>query len=108
MRMKLAVIGLGAAISAVSMGAPAQAQTSSASTLQVIAPAVSETQPAPRPRGRPRVRIYQAPQRDDRGVYPSYNPGPDAVRDCTATYVEEHRPSGTVITPRMHCFWRRG
>lgn len=42
------------------------------------------------------------------GVYPRYNPGPNAVRDCTATYVEEHRPSGTVITPRMNCFWRPG
>jgi hypothetical protein len=30
------------------------------------------------------------------------------VRDCTATYVQEFRPSGTVIVPRMHCFWRQG
>jgi len=22
--------------------------------------------------------------------------------------VQEFRPSGTVIVPRMHCFWRRG
>jgi hypothetical protein len=41
-------------------------------------------------------------------VYPRYNPGPNAVRDCTATYVQEYRPSGTVITPRMNCYWRRG
>ena len=38
------------------------------------------------------------------GVYPRYYPGPDAVRDCTATYVQEYRPSGTVIVPRMNCF----
>ena len=44
----------------------------------------------------------------DPPVYPQYNPGPNAVRDCTATYVQEYRPSGTVITPRMHCYWRRG
>lgn len=54
---------------------------------------------------RPRVRIYRE---DERGVYPSYNPGPDAVRDCTAHYVQEFRPSGTVIVPRMNCFWRHG
>ena len=41
-------------------------------------------------------------------VYPQYNPGPNAVRDCTATYVQEYRPSGTVITPRMNCYWRPG
>jgi hypothetical protein len=54
---------------------------------------------------RPRVRIYRE---DERGVYPSYNPGPDAVRDCTARYVQEFRPSGTVIVPRMNCYWRHG
>ena len=41
-------------------------------------------------------------------VYPRYNPGPNAVRDCTAHYVQEYRPSGTVITPRMNCYWRPG
>lgn len=42
-------------------------------------------------------------------VYPRYQRlGPNAVRDCTATYVQEFRPSGTVIVPRMHCFWRQG
>jgi hypothetical protein len=41
-------------------------------------------------------------------VYPRYNPGPNAVRVCNATYVQEYRPSGTVITPRMHCHWRPG
>ena len=41
-------------------------------------------------------------------VYPQYYPGPNAVRECTATYVQEYRPSGTVITPRMNCYWRGG
>ena len=41
-------------------------------------------------------------------VYPRYNPGPNAVRDCSAHYVQEYRPSGTVITPRMNCVWRPG
>jgi hypothetical protein len=55
-----------------------------------------------------RVPIYPRYQGEPDGVYPRYNPGPNAVRDCTATYVEEYRPSGTVITPRMNCFWRPG
>jgi len=56
-----------------------------------------------------RVPIYPRYQGEPAdGVYPRYYPGPNAVRDCTATYVEEHRPSGTVITPRMNCFWRPG
>ena len=41
-------------------------------------------------------------------VYPQYYPGPNAVRICNAHYVQEYRPSGTVITPRMHCYWRPG
>jgi hypothetical protein len=59
-------------------------------------------------RPRRRVPIYPRYQGEPDGVYPRYNPGPNAVRDCTATYVEEHRPSGTVIVPRMHCYWRPG
>ena len=43
-----------------------------------------------------------------RGVYPRYYPGRNAVRECNATYVQEYRPSGTVIVPRMSCFWRPG
>jgi hypothetical protein len=53
-----------------------------------------------------RIRVHPRYRPDD--VYPRYNPGPNAVRDCTATYVQEFRPSGTVIVPRMHCFWRQG
>lgn len=53
-----------------------------------------------------RVPIYRPEWEPD--VYPRYNPGPNAVRDCTATYVREYRPSGTVITPRMNCYWRPG
>jgi lipoprotein-anchoring transpeptidase ErfK/SrfK len=55
----------------------------------------------------PRLRVYPnyegVPE-----VYPRYFPGPNAVRECNATYVQEYRPSGTVIVPRMHCFWRPG
>ena len=33
-------------------------------------------------------------------------PGPNAVRVCNAHYEQEYRPSGTVIVPRMTCYWR--
>jgi hypothetical protein len=45
-----------------------------------------------------RIRVYRLP-----GSYP----GPNAVRECRAWYVQEFRPSGTVIVPRMRCWWRR-
>jgi hypothetical protein len=55
-----------------------------------------------------RLRVYPRYVPDANGVYPRYFPGRNAVRDCTATYVQEFRPSGTVIVPRMNCFWRPG
>lgn len=58
------------------------------------------------PRPPTRIRVHPRYRADD--VYPRYDPGPDAVRDCTATYVQEFRPSGTVIVPRMNCVWRHG
>src|ERR1700727_3170542 len=68
---------------------------------------------APAAQARPRrplkrLRIYPRYEAGPDDVYPSYYPGPNAVRECNATYVEEFRPSGPVITPRMHCFWRPG
>jgi hypothetical protein len=54
-----------------------------------------------------RVPVYPLGHYDP-DVYPRYNPGPNAVRECNAYYVQEARPSGTVITPRMNCYWRPG
>ena len=54
-----------------------------------------------------RVPVYPRDHYDP-DVYPRYNPGPNAVRVCNAYYVQEARPSGTVITPRMNCVWRPG
>lgn len=54
-----------------------------------------------------RLRIY--PRQDEHwqpDVVPRFNPGPNAVRVCNARYVQEARPSGTVIVPHMSCFWR--
>ena len=89
-------------------GAAAQAQTAAPELriAQALQPAVTDVS-AQRRRPLRRVPIYRqeewAPE-----VYPRYNPGPNAVRDCTAHYVQEYRPSGTVITPRMNCYWRPG
>jgi hypothetical protein len=104
MRYRIAAIGFVVAIGALSMASQAQAQTAP-SAPQLSQPTASDQSAQTRRRPRVRVRIYRE---DERGVYPSYFPGPNAVRDCTATYVKEYRPSGTVIVPRMNCFWRPG
>ena len=63
-----------------------------------------ETSPPRRPPTRLRVYRYYEPGE----VYPHYFPGPNAVRVCNATYVQEYRPSGTVIVPHMICHWSGG
>jgi hypothetical protein len=93
---------------AVACLAPAvsQAQTPGAAAVGRSAPAGTDVSAQSRQRPLRRLRIYPRDRADD--VYPRYFPGRNAVRDCTATYVQEFRPSGTVITPRMNCFWRPG
>ena len=64
-------------------------------------------------RARTRIRVYPAyPYRLESTPYPTpyeYEyPGPNAVRQCAAQLVQEYRPSGTVIVPRMQCWWERG
>ena len=90
----------------------AQAQTAStglraASAPNASTPVVTDMSAQQRRRRLQRVPIYRREEWVPE-VYPRYIPGPNAVRDCTATYVQEHRPSGTVITPRMNCYWRPG
>ena len=54
-----------------------------------------------------RVRLARAPVRIR--VTPLYRyPGPNAVRQCTSWLAQEARPSGTVIVPRMQCWWEPG
>lgn len=90
-----------------------------------ISPAAAETaQPSPgaqtatdfsaqsRPRARTRIRVQKYyPYRRWNALYPlTYDieyPGPNARRDCSVRYVQEYRPSGTVIVPRMNCWWVR-
>jgi hypothetical protein len=96
---------LAALVGLVAPEAVAQAQTAPSGVR--IAQAVPTDMSAQQRRAIRRVPVY--PREEWRPpVYPQYNPGPNAVRDCTATYVQEYRPSGTVITPRMNCYWRPG
>ena len=93
-----------AASSLLATGAQAQTaaqgtRTAPAGTAEPLSP------PARQPR---RLRIYPRYQAEPDGVYPRYYPGPNAVRVCNASYVQEFRPSGTVIVPHMTCVWRRG
>jgi hypothetical protein len=87
-------------------GAEAQTVPSAMRATQASQPISTE---ASAQRRRPtRLRVYPRYAPDPDGVYPRYYPGRNAVRECTATYVQEYRPSGTVIVPHMSCFWRRG
>ena len=106
MRIKNAVLSLAFAGTLLLPAAPAQtaprAQTAQASQSGTELSAQSRRVRRPPTR----IRVYPRYNPDD--VYPRYFPGRNAVRDCTATLVEEFRPSGTVITPRMNCYWRPG
>lgn len=65
-------------------------------------------------RPRPRIRVtplYRYPYRTFSTTYPvpyPYEfPGPGAVRQCGSWLAAEYRPSGTVIVPKMRCWWER-
>jgi hypothetical protein len=102
---RLAISGiLAGALSLLAVGA--EAQTAAQTTrLAQAAPAAADRVAQQRPPRR--IHIYP---RYEAGpdVYPRYNPGPNAVRVCSASYVQEFRPSGTVIVPHTTCVWRQG
>lgn len=107
---RIVTVAISAAVAGLLLAdSAAQAQTPAASTTlrgtQASSGAATDVSAQQRRRLQ-RVPIYRQEWAPD--VYPRYNPGPNAVRDCTAHYVQEYRPSGTVITPRMNCYWRPG
>ncbi|HEU0083447.1 MAG TPA: hypothetical protein VFQ87_11310 [Bradyrhizobium sp.] len=106
MRIVSAALSLTFAIMLLPAGA-AQAQSARAATQLAKAQSATEFS-AQRRRARRPSRILVTPRYHPDDVYPRYYPGPNAVRECTAHLVQEFRPSGTVITPRMNCFWRPG
>lgn len=82
-----------------------QAVAQSAPSAFRVAQVAPQEAPVPR---RPPTRLRVYPYYEPGEVYPHYYPGPNAVRVCNATYVQEYRPSGTVIVPHMICHWRGG
>jgi hypothetical protein len=87
----------------------AQAQSTAAAAQMAKAPSsTTDFSAQGRRTRRPPARILVTPRYNPDDVYPRYYPGRNAVRECTAHLVQEFRPSGTVITPRMNCFWRPG
>jgi hypothetical protein len=98
-------VALAGAFSLLAAGVEAQTASQPMRTAQA-APVAGERLAVRRPPRR--VRIYPQYQAEPDGVYPRYYPGPNAVRVCNASYVQEFRPSGTVIVPHMTCVWRRG
>lgn len=62
-----------------------------------------------RPPTRLRVQPPYYPYRNYSTDYPvpyEYEfPGPNAVRQCKARLVQEMRPSGPTVVPKMHCWW---
>jgi hypothetical protein len=102
------LVVLAGAVGLPSAGASAQTAPQRIQKVQASEPVATEASAQRRVR-RPVTRLRVYPRYDwEPGVYPRYNPGPNAVRDCSATYVQEFRPSGTVIVPRMSCYWRPG
>ena len=99
MRIRTAAlwVAFAGAYSLSAAGASAQTAPQGMRTAQ---PAATEISAQQRVRPPTRLRVYPnyAPGPD--GVYPRYFPGRNAVRECNATYVQEFRPSGTVIVPR--------
>jgi hypothetical protein len=109
MRIGSAVLSLALAGTFLLPVAAAQAQTAPQPQIaQASQSAGTDISAQSRRVRRPPTRIRVYPRYDPDDVYPRYFPGRNAVRDCTASYVEEFRPSGTVITPRLNCFWRPG
>jgi hypothetical protein len=110
MHIRTAVISvvLAGGLTLLAAGAEAQNAPQGTRIAQASQPFADEP-PAPPVRRVPkRVPVYPRYQAEPDGVYPRYYPGPNAVRVCNATLVQEYRPSGTVIVPHMSCVWRRG
>jgi hypothetical protein len=111
MRIRTAAlsVALAGVFSLLAAGAEAQTVSQPTRIAQASQPVAGEPRAQPLARRPPkRVRIYPRYQAGPGEVYPWYFPGENAVRECNATYVQEFRPSGTVIVPRMSCYWRPG
>ena len=105
--MKLVATIVMASLFALLAAAPGVAQSARERVTASDAFAQSESRARTRLRVRP---IY--PYRRTHSLYPVPDdfeyPGPNGKRECVDAYVIEHRPSGTVLVPRMRCRWVQG
>jgi hypothetical protein len=99
-------VALAGVLSLAASGAAAQTAPTPTRVAQA-APSADQLLTPPVRRPPKRVRIYVPPHWEP-DIWPRYFPGSNAVRVCNATYVQEYRPSGTVIVPHMTCVWRPG
>jgi len=81
------------------MSSFASAQTAAIGQERVASSSAALDAPVPTRKRRGPIRLR---------IYGHSNPGPNAVRQCEAHYEQEYRQSGTVIVPRMHCWWQPG
>ena len=107
-----AAVLLGTVAAAPAMVSPALAQPGGEAVAAASEAKAQAAAQQPR-RARTRLRVQKVyPYRRYHSLYPvPYDieyPGPNAKRECVARYVTEYRPSGTVIVPRMRCWWVRG
>jgi len=107
------VAAIGAMVFALAPTDDARAQSTSgqAATRSGATEFSSQSQPQPR-RVRPRTRVRVSPIYPYRTFSTDYPvpyeyeyPGPNGVRQCKSRLVQEMRPSGAVVVPRMRCWW---
>jgi hypothetical protein len=100
------IAAVGAAF--VACASPAAAQTPPGAAKSRVTDAYAQVPPRPRTR----IRVTPYPYRTYSTTFPvPYQqefPGPGYVRQCTSWLAPENRVSGTVITPRMRCWWEPG
>jgi hypothetical protein len=105
--MRIGTAAILVAFAGISLLPVAGASAQTAPQRMVVAQATAAPEvPVLRRRPPTRLRVYPRGQNDS--VIPRYYPGRNAVRDCTATYVQDFRPSGPVIVPHVSCYWRPG
>ncbi|MFZ5731665.1 MAG: hypothetical protein ACOY4O_02945 [Pseudomonadota bacterium] len=95
MTFRSIVIGVGAlALASLLPGASVLAEQSVPKAQPAASSKPSDLTAQRRARRQPtRVRVYRS------------FPGPNSQRVCNARYVQEYRPSGTVIVPLVNCYW---
>ena len=94
-RVMCAVLSIFCLLAGAGSGRAADDGIKAAKPAASIVPTEVSSQARTRQRAPHRVHIYGR----------SRGPGPNSVRICNAYYEQEFRPSGTVIVPKMRCYW---